>query len=200
MNPDYSHKIARIISTIFVPPSFTLLIFIFFAFYLENDFTKTLETILISVVFGFIMPIALYFILKKKGKIIDVDASIKEERTFPYFIAIIFYLIGLLLMVCFQLNIITIAFWFCYLSNTLITIAINHYWKISAHSMGAAGPFAALLFSVGMWALLFSPIVIAVGWSRIKLNCHTFLQVTAGILLALVSTYLQMYLIILNFR
>lgn len=200
MNPDYSHKIARIISTIFVPPSFTLLIFIFFAFYLENDFTKTLETILISVVFGFIMPIALYFILKKKGKIIDVDVSIKEERTFPYFIAIIFYLIGLLLMVCFQLNIITIAFWFCYLSNTFITIAINHYWKISAHSMGAAGPFAALLFSVGMWALLFSPIVIAVGWSRIKLNCHTFLQVTAGILLALVSTYLQMYLIILNFR
>ena len=196
MNSNYKHKIARIISTIFVPPSFTLLIFIFFAFYLENDFPKTLETILISASLGFIAPIVLYFILKKKGKIIDVDASIKEERTLPYIIAIVFYLIGLFLMIYFKLNIITIAFWFCYISNTIITIGINHFWKISAHSMGASGPFSALTFAIGFYAILFFPIVLFVGWSRIKLNCHTLSQVTAGILLAFISTFLQMYFII----
>jgi len=77
------------------------------------------------LVFGFIAPIVLFLILRKKGKLVDQDASIKEERTFPFIVAIIFYLIGLLLMIKYQLNIISIAFWFCYISNTIITIIIN---------------------------------------------------------------------------
>jgi membrane-associated phospholipid phosphatase len=196
LNPATSHKFARFISTIFVPPSFTLLLFTFFAIYLEHDVQKISETIIIATIFGFILPIVLFVILKNKGRIIDVDASIKEERTLPFFIAIIFYVIGLILMLYFKLNIITIAFWFCYISNTLITIVINHYWKISAHSMGASGPFASLFFAIGFWAFLFLPIVLVVGWSRIKLNCHTFSQVFAGFIIAFFSTLIQMYLII----
>ena len=73
---------------------------------------------MIAVVFGFIAPISLFLILRKKGKLADQDASIKEERTFPFLIAILFYLIGLILMIKFELNIISIAFWFCYISNT----------------------------------------------------------------------------------
>ena len=199
MNSDLSHKIARFISTIFVPPSFTIIIFTIFAFTLESQSSKSIATIFIAVLFGFIAPIALFFILRRKGKLFDQDASIKEERTFPFIIAIIFYLIGLILMIKLNVNIISIAFWFCYISNTFITIFINKYWKISAHSMGAAGPFAALIVSLGLVALIFLPIVFLVGWSRIKLKCHSFGQVIAGVLLAFVSTYIQMSLIIKYF-
>jgi membrane-associated phospholipid phosphatase len=196
LNSDSSHKFARFISTVFVPPSFTLLTFTYYAFYLENDYKKILATIIIALFFGFIFPIVLFVVLKKRGKIVDVDASVKEERTLPYSIATLFYLIGLLLMIGYQLNIITISFGFCYISNTLITIIINHYWKISAHAMGASGTFSALFFVIGFWAFLFFPIVLIVGWSRVKLNCHTLYQVFAGIILTCFSTLLQMYLII----
>ena len=194
-----SHKIARFISTLFVPPSFTIIIFTIFAFGLESEPGKRIATILIALIFGFIAPIALFFILRKKGRLLDQDASIKEERTFPFLIAIIFYLIGLILMIKLNLHIISIAFWFCYISNTLITIFINHYWKISAHSMGASGPFAALVIAFGWIGLILLPVVLLVGWSRIKLNCHNFSQVIAGIVLAFFSTYLQMNLIIKYF-
>jgi len=109
------NKIARIISTVFVPPSFTLIVFTIFALVLESEFLKQLVTISTAFIFGFIAPIFLFVILRKKKKLIDIDASEKDERTFPF--------------------IISIAFWFCYISNTFITIFINKHWKISAHSM-----------------------------------------------------------------
>jgi membrane-associated phospholipid phosphatase len=189
------HKLARFVSTLFVPPSFTIIVYAIFAFTLENDSAKRLLTFIIALLFGFIAPIVLFIILRSKGKLADQDASIKEERTFPFLVAIGFYLIGLLLMIKFDLNIISIAFWFCYISNTLITIIINKYWKISAHAMGAAGPFAAITFAFGWLSLMMLPVVILVGWSRIELQCHTFAQVVAGVLLAFTSVYLQMFLI-----
>jgi len=190
-----SHKLARFISTLFVPPSFTIIIFTIFAFILESESSKQVVTILTALVFGFIAPIVLFLILRKKGKLADQDASIKEERTIPFLIAIIFYLIGLWIMIKFDLNIISIAFWFCYISNTIITIFINKFWKISAHAMGAAGAFAAVVFTFGWIGLILLPIVLLVGWARIELKCHTISQVVVGILFAFFSVYLQMYLI-----
>ena len=199
MTTNFSHKFARIISTLFVPPAFTIIIYSIFAFTLESDLSKSIETILIAFIFGFLAPIALFLLLRKKGKIIDQDASIKEERTFPFLIAILFYLIGLVLMINFGLNIISIAFWICYISNTLITIFINKYWKISAHAMGAAGPFAAVTFAFGWIGFVILPFVVIVGWSRIELKCHTASQVVAGILFAFFSVYIQMSLILKYF-
>lgn len=195
MNADYSHKIARLISTLFVPPTFTIIIYAIFAFTLESDTSKRVITFFIPFVFGFIAPITLFLYLIKRGKLVDQDASIKEERTFPFLIATISYSIGLYLMIKFNLHIISIAFWFCYISNTLITILINKYWKISAHAMGASGPFAAITFAFGWLGLIMLPIVILVGWSRIKLKCHSLYQVVTGIVLAFVSVSLHLYLI-----
>ncbi len=195
MNSSISNKFARFISTLFVPPSFTIIVYTIFALSVELETSKKVITFFIPFIFGFVAPIVLFLILRKRGKLVDQDASIKEERTFPFIIAIIFYSAGLALMIKYGLNIISIAFWFCYISNTIITIIINKYWKISAHSMGASGPFAALIFSFGWIGLAMFPVVILVGWSRIKLKCHSISQVVIGIVLAFVSVYIQMYLI-----
>ncbi len=195
MNSSNSNKFARFISTLFVPPSFTIIVYTIFALSVELETSKKVITFFIPFIFGFVAPIVLFLILRKRGKLVDQDASIKEERTFPFIIAIIFYSAGLALMIKYGLNIISIAFWFCYISNTIITIIINKYWKISAHSMGASGPFAALIFSFGWIGLAMFPVVILVGWSRIKLKCHSISQVVIGIVLAFVSVYIQMYLI-----
>lgn len=195
MNSSTSNKFARFISTLFVPPSFTIIVYTLFTLTLETESLKKILTFIIPFIFGFVSPIALFLYLRKKGKLVDQDASIKEERTFPFLIAIIFYSIGLIMILKFNLNIISIAFWFCYISNTLITILINKYWKISAHAMGASGPFAAIIFSFGWIGFIMLPIVLLIGWSRIKLKCHTLSQVVIGVIFAFVSVYLQMYLI-----
>jgi len=73
---------------------------------------------------------------------------------------------------------------------------INKIWKISAHTMGASGPFAALCFAAGWQSLLFLPLIVLIGWGRIFRKVHTLAQVTAGALVGFISTYLQMYFIV----
>src|ERR1035437_144362 len=190
------HLIARVISTLFVPPSFALILFIFFAFKYEDDPNKILLSVLVTLTFSFLFPIILFIILRKQGKIVDADANIKEERTFPLIISALFYSIGILILIKAQINIVSIALWFCYISNTIFIIIINKYWKISAHMMGASGPFAAVCFVYGLSALPFILILFMIGWSRIFLKCHNIYQVLAGGLLGFTSTILQMQIII----
>ena len=189
------HLIARIISTLFVPPSFPLILFTLFALKYESDPHKILLLVLVTITFSFSFPIILFIILRKQGRIVNADAAIKEERTFPFIISTLFYAIGILILIKAQINIVSIAFWFCYITNTIFIIIINKYWKISAHMMGAAGPFAAVCFVYGFSALPFILILFMIGWSRIFLKCHNIYQVLAGGLLGFTSTLVQMQII-----
>lgn len=195
MKNSTSIKAARIISTLFVPPSFTIIIFAIFAFTLEHEALGRFILFSTALVFGFILPVIMFAAFRRKGLIADIDAKVKEERTYPFTISILFYVSGLLILIYYRIDIISIAFWFCYISNTLLIIIINKHWKISAHMMGASGPFAALAFVFGMPALPFIILLIFIGWARIKLECHTLSQVLAGALIAFISTYTQIYLI-----
>lgn len=195
MQNSIRHRVARVISTLLVPPSFPLILFTLFAFKYETDPHKILLLVLVTITFSFSFPIILFIILRKMGRIVNSDATIKEERTFPFIISILFYVVGILILIKAQINIISIAFWFCYISNTIFIIIINKYWKISAHMMGAAGPFAAVCFVYGLSALPFIIILFMIGWSRIYLKCHNIYQVLAGGLLGFTSTLLQMQFI-----
>ena len=192
-------KIARLISVLFVPPSFTIIIFTIFAFVLEQNQVNSFILISTAMVFGFILPVIMFAAFRRKGLIADIDAKIKEERTFPFTLSVVFYILGLLILIYYRINIISIAFWFCYISNTLLVVIINKSWKISAHMMGVSGPFAALVYVFGLTALPFLVLLIPIGWSRIKLECHNLSQVLAGAFLAFISTYIQMYFIIKYF-
>ena len=196
MKKHLSDKFARIISTLFVPPSFTILVFTFFALNLENDLSNKIVTILVALIFGFSFQIILFIYFRNKGKLANLDATIKEERTIPFLISVAFYVIGFLLLIVERVNILSIAFWFCYISNTLIVVIINTYWKISVHSIGASGAMAAVIFITGPIGLLLSLVVFLIGWSRIKLKCHNLTQVAAGILFGFFSTYFQIFFIL----
>lgn len=191
-----SAKIARIISILFVPPSFTILVFAYFAIVLETYHINRTILLSVALTFGFAFHIIFFFYLRRKGALADSDASIKEERSLPYLVAILFYVLGLIILINCRINIISIAFWFCYISNTFVIFVINRKWKISAHSMGAGGPLAAITYVLGPPGLIFTFILLLVGWARIKLKMHTVSQVIAGGLFGFISTYLQMYLII----
>lgn len=200
MNIKKSDSFARSISILFVPPSFTILVFTFFAFTLEHELLAKTVLIVTAFTFGFFFHIIFFFYLRRKGRLADGEASIKEERSLPYLTAILFYLSGLVILIFFKINIISIAFWFCYITNTFFIFLINRKWKISAHTMGAGGPLAAITFYLGTVGLLFIIILLLIGWARVRLNLHTISQVIAGALLGFFSTYIQMFLIIHYFQ
>ena len=200
MTDNFKNHLARIVSLLFVPPSFTIIVFTYFAFIYESDLTKRLILLIVAFTFGFSFHVILFFYLRKKGKLVNSDASIKEERTLPYLISTLIYICGLAILLLYEINIISTAFWFCYISNTILIMMINKSWKISAHTLGASGPLAALCFAAGWQSLLFLPLIILIGWGRLHRKVHTINQVIAGMLVGFISTYLQMFIIVNLFK
>jgi membrane-associated phospholipid phosphatase len=78
------------------------------------------------------------------------------------------------------------------MTNTIITILITRYWKISIHAMGVGGPIAVLWLAEFQYPIPALLILIAVSYSRVILKAHTILQAVAGALLGLVLTYSQL--------
>lgn len=190
------NKFARLISTLFVPPVLMLGSFIFASIYLQIDKVETIFIIIVTAIFGFIIPIVYFIALLKKGKVVNEDAVIKEERTKPFVTGIFIVLFGLVFLTLFTSNSVIIAFWICYLMNAIIITIINKFWKISAHSMGASTPLALIVILIPQYVLFYGIVVLLIGWSRLQLKCHTIAQVIAGIAVGFASTYFHLKIIL----
>jgi membrane-associated phospholipid phosphatase len=186
------NNLARIISTILSPPTLAVLSVIFLAVNYEAESIKKFLVIAIALLFGFVFPIGMVIYLYRNKLISDVDATQKAQRTIPYYIAILIYTIGFILLLLSKVSQVSIAFWFCYISNTFLVILINRYLKISIHALGVSGPLALFVFLIGIKGLFLLPILLAVGWSRIRLKVHTLSEVLAGAVFGFVTVYFQL--------
>lgn len=188
------YKIARISSTLFVPPTLTLFSFTYLGLLLETKLANQVVVLGSGLLWTFLLPIIFFIIMLKKKKIINQDAELKEERTFPFLFGLSLLLIGYFLLRIFNIQPLTQTFWLCYIINTGAIILINKIWKISIHALGIAVPLALFVFMGSLIAVPLLLLLFLVGWSRIYLKCHTFAQVIAGALFGFISTYLQLYL------
>ena len=187
----FSSKIARIISTVFIPPVNLLYLFFYLSIHFEVESFKSITVVLTAFIFGFVMPVSLFFYLRRKNQISNVDTDIKEERQLPYLFSTLFAIISALILIYFDTSKISILAWISYTINTLILILINKYWKISAHAIGVAVPWAIILYTNPALFPIFMMIFLFVGWARIKLKVHTFAQVIAGSLFGFCFTLLE---------
>lgn len=179
---------AKYFSYIFVPTTFTLWLFISVSFKFNE---KVGLGIALSFLLTFILPIFIFVMLKKRGKIKDYDASVKEERTFLYIIGIFLCLIGYAFSYMFNLSNNFSILWIIYAINTLLLIIINKFWKISAHMIGISAPIAAFFYWDIMFYKILLIICIILAWARLKLKMHTISQIIAGFLFGFLLTYLQ---------
>ena len=189
-------KAAKIISTIFVPPTFTILVLPYLVFKYEYLLFQRWAAILIGLTFGFVIQIVTYFYFLRKNKIKSFNESNNKERIIPYLFQIVFYIIGFILLLFFDSVYIIAVFWFTYITNSLILTIINYKWKISSHSIGVAQHFALFFYFLIPIYLLFIPLAFLIGWARIKLKVHDKYQVLAGLALGFILTYLQLYILL----
>lgn len=186
--------LAKLISYLFIPPLNLLLIFIYLALNVYVDPSMQFKTILIAAVFGFISPLLIFFYLRWKGEIVDNDASIGSERTTPYLIGIGLSILGAMFSMVLELHPFIVALWFSYVLTSVVLVLINKRWKISAHAIGIAIPFAVLVFMIGNSAYYFAIVAIIVSWSRVYQNLHDLYQVIAGLLVGYLITFYLMNL------
>lgn len=190
-----SYRIARIVSTIFVPPTFTVLLFSYSALLLEHNDYKRAFIILISVIFGLLLPVFVFIKLRKTNKITDSDTSIKEQRNIPYLLNSLFCLFAIPPILFLNTALFFTAVWIIFFSTTIILYYINKHWKISAHLIGATLFTGAFFYLQNEIVLYLIPLLLFIAWARIKLGIHSLFQVTAGAFLGFSISYGSLFLI-----
>jgi len=180
---------AKTVSYLFIPPMMILYSYLFIYFSLGD--LKGWQ-LYVPVVFGTILPVAVFIILRKKGMVTDNEAMNKEERSFPYLIGAGLLFAGGGLLYYHSISGVPYSFWLSYIVCNILIIPITRYWKISAHSMGTAVPGALLFLFGGPLFFVSLGITAAVWWSRIYLRCHDVYQLSAGYILGFSITYFVM--------
>ena len=141
----------------------------------------------------FFLPAAFIFFMIKKGLIGSLYIDAREERTVPYIVTIVFFILTYYLLKQLQLSSI---YSFFMIGATLLVISvllINMFWKISSH-MAAIGALTGMVIGLSWFlGMLFLGLIITalvlsgiVGYARLRLNAHTPAQVYGGFLLGAV--------------
>lgn len=184
-----ANKFARIVSNIFIPPFFFLVCVIVLSLQSNSELAAKIYIILISIIIGVVLPIG-YVLQSVKNKVIsNIDAEKKEERNKPYLLGIILFFSGFLLLKTLGLNESLQMFYLVFVVNLALTLIINYFWKISAHSQGAAISLGVMWFWDSNIFFLLLPLVLLVMWSRFELKVHSIPQIIAGGILGFSATY-----------
>jgi hypothetical protein len=188
-----STRFAKYISIISIPPTFSLMAFSVLTWaYEPGSLSHRLFVWFVAVLCSGVLQMAYFLFLRRRGGVSAYDVPERLQRTKPYFVSAGISFVGMVILLLFHASVFLWALLWCYSINTLITAAINSRWKISAHVMGLTGPVTALFPVIGTGVLWFLPLVIVLGWSRIRLEAHTLAQVCAGAIAGVVLTHGQL--------
>lgn len=130
-----------------------------------------------------VLPTSYTVWLYKTGRVTGIFLPVRENRVKVINSMILFNAIGLIGMLVGKAPFVLTAFGVVGILQSTMILLITKYWKISAHTTGIAG-LAVFLTGIFGWSgapvLLIIPLV---SWARIRLDSHSFWQVTGGVIL-----------------
>jgi hypothetical protein len=197
-------RIAKAISLIFHPllmPTYGFLLMFSGDNYIATFTPTRLKLVIpaITFVFTFILPAINAFILLKAKRINSLEMETSKERVIPYFSTSLYFFALYYLFYNADFPPVFIILILGAGLSILLTLLINFWWKISAHSIGIGGIIGALLgislkLKIDFQLILVIAILIAgcIGFARLKLKAHTPAQVYAGFLVGFLIELLLM--------
>ncbi|MBE2279414.1 MAG: hypothetical protein IAE91_03400 [Ignavibacteriaceae bacterium] len=184
------YTVFRTISNIFLPPFATFISIIVVSSTFQPDSDKRFLFILIGLITNVILPILVFVIMLKKGKIGDQDARERTERAPAYIYGIYILLAGGILIFTLGFSKPEILLYIAITVNLCLLLIVNSFWKMSAHLMGVGGMSATLIFSGNIFIIPSLFVILIVILSRIYLKCHTLGQTVAGAITGFAVTWI----------
>jgi len=188
-------RLARIISEISIPPFMAAIVFPILYFYAESEVIRAITGTFVCWIYVVILPVLYVVHLEKVKQVSHRHIPIKEQRTRPFLVAVVSYIVGLIILLVLKAPFVVWGLLVCYITNTLVITAINLYWKISAHALGVAGALAGAHYAFGIIVLPLYLIIPIVCWARFRLHAHTLSQLLAGSILGLGLTFVQLFVL-----
>ncbi|MCH5239742.1 MAG: phosphatase PAP2 family protein [Muribaculaceae bacterium] len=198
----FSHVISWVLIPLVMPVAGILFIF---RLSILDVLPANLQTAVTFVIAGINLfaPLLLIFLLKVMGVIEDPGLNGRKERTIPYIITALCYGASAWFMASRGAPVWAAMFFCGGALASLINMAINFKWKISAHAAAIAGLVALLIRlqrdiavepALFVWLLITVGAAGLLGSARIWLGRHTVWQVLAGYLVGFCSVFFLMYI------
>ena len=187
-------SISHVISTVFQPllmPTYGVMLLFMYTYFgvaFSNRFWHIVTPVML---FSFIIPGILIYLLLKIGLISDLSLKVRKERFYPYFITLLSYSAMVVFYYKSQMPVWFLMMMAGSIAIMIIAILITLVWKISAHMFGIGGLVGGVMsvcyyvehsnpywLFIGLFLLAGS-----IGTSRLILKRHTLSQVIAGFLL-----------------
>lgn len=189
-------RLAHLLSILLVPPTVSAAVLTAFALRRPTgSIARDALVWLIAVLAAGGIQIAYVLVLRARSRVTAWDVPERRERTGPYLVSVAVSAAGLALLVLLEAPVAQRLLLWCYSVNTLVLVAINLRWKISAHLMGYTGPLIFLLPLSAPLLLVLALGAAALGWARVRLGAHTPAQVVAGAIAGVFLVALQLFLV-----
>lgn len=195
---------ARALSSIFRPQYFPLVGFLalFLFTYLSLLPLSFKALIMIIVLMGtLLLPRLTIRIWRQTNGLKLHHLRLREHRSFPYLVFLLFYAFTLHFLARFHLPFYMGGILVSSLMIQAACLLINIWWKVSVHSAGAGGIIGAVVafsllfnFNPVWWLSLCILIAGLVGSSRMLLRQHTLWQVLAGTFLGILLGFIGIIL------
>jgi membrane-associated phospholipid phosphatase len=183
-------RVARLVSLIGSPFLLAALLLLIVSWHATHRVWPTLGWAALSATFVTVGPLILLVIAVCAGRVLNLDLDLRHERPWPMLMALGITVVGLAVLWALGAPRLLLILLLASLVGGTIALLITLRWKISIHAGGAAGAATvmALLYGARALPLLFG--VALIGWSRVALGKHTWLQVVAGAAISIVITAL----------
>ncbi|SCL16110.1 phosphatase PAP2 family protein [Micromonospora inyonensis] len=135
---------------------------------------------LLATVFASGIPIAYILGGVRRGRLTDHHVRIREQRRIPLLVGLASAAGGLALLAALGAPRPVLALVAAGVIGLVVASSVSHWWKMSIHSAVAAGALVVLASTFGPRLLVGSPLLVLVGWSRVRLGNHTVGQVVTG--------------------
>jgi hypothetical protein len=195
-------RLARIISVVFHPlliPTYIIAVLInmraFFALMIPDE--AKWKIILLVFLTSAIFPMIALYGMYRLRLISNLMMEKREDRLYPYLAATLFFFLSFYMIR--QINI-SPVYYYSLLGAALlalVTLMINVFWKVSAHTVSMGGVLGILtglhlVLHIDLSWLIFATVFLGgiVGYARLRAGTHTDAQVYAGYLIGFLGTYL----------
>ena len=195
-------RVASMLITPFYLPVMGVIAVFIFSYLNMLPWQTKLSLVLMVYLFTVLIPTLLIHIYRTYHGWTLIQLGQRERRMVPYVMSIMCYLTCFYIMNRLHLPHLLTSILMVALVIQILCAVINVWWKISTHTAAVGGVVGSLLaFSIllnfnPIWWLCLTIVVSGVvGSSRIILRQHSQTQVTCGLLLGLVSSFITIILI-----
>lgn len=181
-------KFARIVSYIFDGSYISIPIFLLICFIVTGNAFATLKWASLCILFGLLIPNLYVLFLLRSNRIDDIHVPNREDRIKPLIVTNVSYILGYIVLYMFGAPLFLRSMFVIYVVSTLILTVITFFWKISFHTSWIT--FVVITFCVllGRKALFLLALIPLVGWTRVKVERHTTMQVIMGSIVSAVTS------------